>query len=128
MKIKPDKNFSYNLAEMSRLKKFLLILITLWLPIQATAAMSMSVCRHTTEPVAVVAVNCHEHEAQPTDTIEPEIKLGCDNCALCHLASAGFLLAPIDTLLLHAASILVPKLTTASASHIPEPPQQPPRR
>ncbi|GAB1392737.1 hypothetical protein MASR1M60_09000 [Rhodocyclaceae bacterium] len=52
----------------------------------------------------------------------------CDNCTLCHLASTGFLLGPGSAVPLHTTSILVPKLTTASASHIPEPPQQPPRR
>lgn len=110
---------------MRRFKSFLLILIALWLPIQAAAAVTMSFCRHAAEQVATEAAHCHE---QMDETSAAASDFNCDNCGLCHLASAGFLLAPTDSFPLHAASILVPKLTTASASHIPEPPQQPPRR
>lgn len=111
---------------MRRLKSFLLILVALWLPIQAAAAVTMPFCRHAAEQVVMgmEAAHCHE---QATDSVAT-IDVDCDNCAMCHLATAGFLLATADMLPLHAASILVPRLQIASASHIPEPPQQPPRR
>lgn len=112
---------------MRRIKSFLLILIALWLPIQAAAAVTMPFCRHAAEPVATEATHCHEQVVESAATAKVA-DIDCDNCGLCNLASAGFLLAPTDTFTLHAASVLVPKLTTASTSHIAEPPQQPPRR
>jgi hypothetical protein len=108
---------------MRQLRSCLLILLALWLPIQANAALTMPFCRHAPEPVAAETTHCHEQMVNAAAS-----DIDCDNCGLCHLASAGFLLAPTDTFPLHAASILVPKLQAASASHIPEPPQQPPRR
>lgn len=126
--LQTDRSLTYNDCTMRRLKSFLLILLALWLPIQAAAAVTMPFCRHATEPVAAEATHCHEQGMATVTATNPDCDLGCDNCGLCHLASAGFLLAPSDTLSLHAVSILVPKLITASASHIPEPPQQPPRR
>lgn len=109
---------------MRRFKSYLLILLALWLPIQAAAAVTMSFCRHAPEPVAAEATHCHEQLVESVAASD----IGCDNCGLCHLASAGFLLAPTETFPLLVAGILVPQPTTASASHIPEPPQQPPRR
>jgi hypothetical protein len=117
---------------MGRLKNILLILLAVWLPIQASAAIAMSLCRHTTTaPATEEVTHCQAHMAQSAQSVavvDLENDTACDNCALCHLASAGFLLGPNETFPLHSASILVPKLMTASASHIPEPPQQPPRR
>ncbi len=108
---------------MRRFNSFLLILIALWLPLQAAAAVAMTFCRHAPEPVAAEATHCHGHVVNAAAG-----DIDCDNCGLCHLASAGFLLAPTDSFMLPAASILVPQPVIASASHIPEPPQQPPRR
>lgn len=118
---------------MGRLKNILLILLAVWLPIQASAAMAMSLCRHTTAPATEEATHCQAHLAQSAQSVamavvDQENDTACDNCALCHLASAGFLLGPNESFPLHSASILVPRLIAASASHIPEPPQQPPRR
>lgn len=114
---------------MYRLKNILLILLAVWLPIQASAAMAMSLCRHTTAPATKEATHCQAHMSQQSvGVVDLENDTACDNCALCHLASAGFLLGPNETFPLYSASILIPRLITASASHIPEPPQQPPRR
>lgn len=109
---------------MRRLHSFFLILIALWLPIQAAAAVTMPFCRHATEPMAMEAAPCHE---QVVESVAPT-DLDCDNCQMCHLATAGFLLAGSAPLVPLAANILVPKLELVSASHIPEPLQQPPRR
>jgi hypothetical protein len=109
---------------MRRFKSYLLILLALWLPIQAAAAATMPFCCHVPEPVATEAAHCHE-QVMATVAVSD---IDCDNCQMCHLASAGFLLtaaAPLPPLTLN---VLVPKLELASASHIPEPPQQPPRR
>lgn len=110
---------------MRQFKSFLLILIALWLPIQAAAAVTMPFCRHAAEPVATEAAHCHEQMDASTNAAGA---IDCDNCQMCHLATAGFLLAATEALPLLAMSILVPKLALVSASHIPEPPQQPPRR
>jgi hypothetical protein len=109
---------------MRRLNSFFLILIALWLPIQAAAAVTMPFCRHAQEQVAMEATPCHE---QMVESVAPT-DIDCDNCQMCHLATAGFLLAGSETLIPLAANILVPKLALISASHITEPPQQPPRR
>ncbi|NWG32460.1 MAG: hypothetical protein HXY29_13340 [Rhodocyclaceae bacterium] len=113
---------------MRRLQSFLLILIALWLPLQAAAAVTMPFCRHAPKPLAETSAHCHEEAAEQT---APAIAgdLDCDNCSLCHLACTGFLLAnTVVTPAALAANILVPGPQLAQASHIPEPPQQPPRR
>lgn len=123
---------TYNGSTMRRLKSFLLILLALWLPIQAAAAVTMPFCRHAPEPMAQQgmaqpAAHCHDQvdEAAIHATASD---FDCDNCEMCHLATAGFLLSATETLPLSAANILVPKLKPVPTSHIPEPPQQPPRR
>lgn len=108
---------------MRRVKSFFLILIALWLPIQAAAAVTMPFCRHAAEPLAAEAAHCHEQVAEAVAASD----IDCDNCAMCHLATAGYLLTAADALPLRTTSVLIPKLAAVSASHIPEPPQQPPR-
>lgn len=105
-------------------KSYLLILIALWLPLQAAAAVTMPFCRHAAEPVATEAAHCHEQVVESVAAGD----IDCDNCSICHLASTGFLLAATEALPPLAMSVLVAKIEMASASHIPEPPQQPPRR
>lgn len=115
---------------MRRAKCLLLILIALWLPLQAAAAVTMPFCRHAPEQMAQQttaqpAAHCHE---QADDSAAAADNFSCDNCEMCHLATAGYLLSALEALPPLAANILVPRLQFASASHIPEPPQQPPRR
>jgi uncharacterized membrane protein len=114
---------------MRRLHSYLLILIALWLPLQAAAAWAMPFCRHAAaEQAAQATEHCHAQAAaaaQPAAATD----LDCDNCEMCHLASAGYLLAAADAGVFGAAaSVQVPRLKPASPSHIAEPPQQPPRR
>ena len=112
---------------MRQFKGLLLLLIALWLPVQATMAATLSFCRHTTKPATVETSHCLAHAMQQSVAApEPEREISCDNCALCHLASAVFLTSS-DTLPLPAASRLAVYPIAAFASHIPEPPQQPPR-
>lgn len=126
---------------MRRLKSLLLMLLALWLPLQAAAAVTMPFCRPAAAPesgpvAASVATpsasaeptpHCHELHDQPPLTGDLPFD-NCDNCEICHLASAGFLLAIGPAATPATVSILVPHAALASASHIPEPPQQPPRR
>lgn len=113
---------------MRRFKSFLLILIALWLPIQSAAAVTMPFCRHAAEQAATVTAHCHEQVSEQAAAALPGA-LDCDDCSLCHLACTGFLLAAsVASAAPLTANVLVPKRQLASASHIPEPPQQPPRR
>lgn len=124
------RNPFYNLRIMRRLKSFLLILVALWLPLQAAAAVTMPFCRHAAERAAMdtmhVAAHCHEQMDESSAATAGDFD--CDNCAMCHLATAGYLLVTAEALPPLMANILVPKLKPVSSSHIPEPPQQPPRR
>jgi hypothetical protein len=108
---------------MRRLNSFLLILVALWLPLQAAAAWTMPLCRHAAEREAAqqaqagaAYAHCHEGMAAADDAPAPAADLGCDNCGICHLTSAGYM------------PVLVARPVTAPPSHIGEPPQQPPRR
>lgn len=119
---------------MRRFKSFFLLLFAFWLPIQAASAAAMPFCRHALEQTgqaeqAVVAhagAHCHEQAAAPAGDAGKDA--GCDNCEMCHLATASYLPVVAGTLPTYAANILVPKLKPASPSHIGDPPQQPPRR
>jgi hypothetical protein len=116
---------------MHRFKSFLLISIALWLPVQAASAVVMPFCRHATDRAGQVAAmpgveHCREQAAAAADTADNP--LGCDNCEMCHLATAGYLPAPAAPPMPAAASVLVALPTPALPSHIGAPPQQPPRR
>lgn len=115
---------------MRRLQSVFLILIALWLPLQSAAAVTMPFCRHAQDQLAQqqagqMATHCHEHEQTEASSVSA-LGVDCDNCEMCHLATAGYLLAASEQMPPLATSILVPGQKLASASHIPEPPQQPP--
>jgi ABC-type nickel/cobalt efflux system permease component RcnA len=120
---------------MRRIRSFLLILVALWLPLQAAAAWTMPLCRHAAAREAVqqtAAVEQHAHcheQAAASDDDMVAADLGCDNCATCHLSSAGYLLtATAGNLALPLTDAFVALPSLAPPSHIGEPPQQPPRR
>lgn len=113
---------------MRRQRSYLLILIALWLPLQAAASWAMPFCRHVAVEQAAHATE-HCHELAEAAASPAAGGLDCDNCEICHLAGAGYLLAAVDIGLPGTmANVLVPRLKPASPSHIAEPPQQPPRR
>lgn len=115
---------------MCRLRSYFMILIALWLPLQAAAAWAMPFCRHAADQQAIqhhaVAAGCHHDQKQETASAP---SLDCDNCEMCHLASAGYLLSLMnDVPVLPAHDVMVPQLAAVLPSHIGDPPQQPPRR
>lgn len=111
---------------MRRMRSLFLILIALWLPLQAAAAWTMGLCIHEA-PVATDVSPCHGHDDVASMAATGD--LDCDNCGICHLASTGFLLAGIEPAAISmTANVLVPRQVVASPSHISPPPQQPPRR
>jgi len=81
---------------MRRLKSLLMILAALWLPVQAVAAVKTPFCRHAVNEQAAVAhlaqataAPCHVHsDAKPQKTAPA---VDCDQCEICHLATAGYL-------------------------------------
>ena len=119
-----------------RLIRFLLLFAALWLPVQTMAGMSISVCMnmqshggmaapHDGFADEAAAMPCHEAMA---DASAAQSDGGCDNCEICHLASAGFMPsaafepAPPPLGKRFDASLIV-----APPSFIAEPPQHPPR-
>lgn len=118
-----------------RFARFLLIFAALWLPVQTMAGMAVSVCmnmhshdgqvlQHQGIADATAATPCHE--AVPDDQAAQHDS--CDNCEICHLASAGFMpsAAPDPGLMPTGRHFALAPLT-APPSFIAEPPQQPPR-
>lgn len=120
-------------AVNKRFVRFLLLFAALWLPVQTMAGLSVSVCMHMQghEGVATViqdaaqgATPCHE---AMTDDV-PLHQDGCDNCEICHLASAGFMpSAALPAGLLPVQNSYALPAIVAPPSHIAEPPQHPPR-
>ena len=116
----------------TRFVRFLLLFAALWLTVQTMAAMSMPLCRHAPEQAAAaaataapaVAMPCHE--AGPPDPAAHDA--GCDNCASCHMACAGFMpSASLATSLVAAGHDYLRPALTAPRSHITEPPRHPPK-
>jgi hypothetical protein len=117
----------------ARFVRFLLLFAALWLPVQTMAGLSVSVCMHmqghegaaaAIQDVAEGAMPCHEAMADDA----PLHQDGCDNCEICHLASAGFMpSAALPTGLLPAQNSYALPAIVAPPSHIAEPPQHPPR-
>jgi hypothetical protein len=78
-------------------RNVLLLLLALWLPLQAALAFAMPFCGHGQDKTAAAVGDHHaghhhaapspdEAEAAPSDPLAD-----CDLCGLCHLACAGFL-------------------------------------
>lgn len=114
---------------MRRFRSYFLILLALWLPLQAAAAWVMPFCSHAAaQEQAASAEHCH-HDGAAEAAVPATSGLDCDNCEMCHLASAGYLLAEAEAIpSLLADDVLVAPPGAALPSHIGEPPQQPPRR
>lgn len=115
---------------MRRIRSILMILLALWLPLQAVAAWAMPFCAHAaaavSEDAQAMPAHCHhEAEAAPASTAAG---FDCDNCGMCHLASAGYLFASAQPLAISpaAAKPLFPPLMS-HRSYIGDPPQHPPR-
>lgn len=115
---------------MTRFKNLLMLFVALWLPVQAASALAMPFCRHAADAMeqqAAVHGEAHCHESA-VPASEPVAALDCDNCQMCHLATAGYLPATAANPMPEAAGVLVALPSTAPRSHVGDPPQQPPRR
>ena len=116
----------------NRLIRFLLLFAALWLPVQTMAAMSMPLCRHAAEQAAATAATAASAAVMPChEAVTPDHAAhdaGCDNCASCHMACAGFLpSASLATSLMAGGHDYLRPALTAPRSHITAPPQHPPK-
>jgi len=107
---------------MRRLKALFLILVALWLPVQTAGAVVMPLQFAQEE-----GVSCHLHDEEAMAEVAAETAGECDDCRICHLAAAGFLLAASVSQPMPLADALIALPTASPSSHIGDPPQQPPR-
>ena len=118
---------------MRNAKSLFLILIALWLPLQAAAAVAMPFCRHAHEApqadMSKMEMPCHEHEqsGHATDDTPLAANAACDNCEMCHLATAGFLPVDDGQVTVRMLSVLVEHPAVDSPSFIADIPDHPPR-
>jgi ABC-type nickel/cobalt efflux system permease component RcnA len=119
----------------SRFARLLLILTALWLPLQAVAGMTMKIVTPAMAPAVqdqVVEDACpyHRHtEAAAPEKSQPAQQHDCDSCGVCHLAATGYVhVAALAVAMVPTTNTLVAAPTKERASHIPEPPQYPPKR
>lgn len=105
------------------MRGFFFLLIALWLPVQATAAIASPFCRHAHEPLTET-VTCH---GQVVEVAVQASDLDCDNCGMCHLASAGYLPTASIATVAPAESVRIALLPVEPPSFIADPPDHPPR-
>lgn len=114
---------------MRRCRSYFLILLALWLPLQAAAAWVMPFCAHAAAArgeTQVMPAPCH-HEQPEVPTL-PAADPDCDNCKMCQLASAGYLLALVEAVpFTLAGDVMVARPVSSLSSHIGDPPRHPPR-
>lgn len=79
------------------LRRLLVVLLMLWLPIQTASAVIMPFCAHALgaqvpqlESATSAEAHCALHDALDGSSALHD-DANCDQCALCHLACAGFM-------------------------------------
>jgi hypothetical protein len=91
---------------MSRLtRKFVAVLMLLWLPIFTGSALAASVsmqlqrgtCHEAAAPMAMSHEDMGEHHQHHSEapTVTDQQDTSCNTCGICHLACTGYLVAPI---------------------------------
>lgn len=91
-------------APMSRLtRKFVAVLMLLWLPIFTGSALAASVsmqlqrgtCHEAAAPMAMSHEDSdhHQHHSE-APTVTDQQDTSCSACGICHLACTGYLVAP----------------------------------
>jgi hypothetical protein len=92
-------------APMSRLtRKFVAVLMLLWLPIFTGSALAASVsmqlqrgtCHEATAPTAMSHADMGDHHQHHSEapTVADQQDTSCSACGICHLACTGYLVAP----------------------------------
>jgi hypothetical protein len=123
---------------MRRIRGFVIGLLTLWLPLQAIAAVSMPFCPHGGMAAAQASMHAHhQHEHSTPDSGQQGAHGGdqhpaagalqqCNNCGACNLACAPAV--PVSTMLLSGTTVPVQLHFSAHSPglFIPDQPQPPP--
>lgn len=118
-----------------RLTFLIALFSALALPLHAVAGLVMPLgeigeAMHTmATDAAAMPDDCPMHQAQDRTDQAPSHPATCGHCGICHLANAA--LIAIDTpaaATVPMIEIYVATLVAALSSHIPDPPQHPPRR
>lgn len=116
----------------SRFARLLLIFTAVLLPLQAVAGMTMKMAPAAAvheQDAAEEACPYHRHDAGTPAKPQPSQQQACDNCGICHLAAAGYMpVAVVVAAFVPTAQAYVPMPAIERPSHIPEPPQYPPKR
>ncbi|MEQ1592092.1 MAG: DUF2946 family protein [Thiobacillaceae bacterium] len=78
---------------MTALRRFVVILLLLWFPVQSWAAMAMPLCRHahiqTQTMNQVQPTACHESGSPAHHPVSGHPVFNCDDCGLCHLTQTS---------------------------------------
>jgi hypothetical protein len=92
------------------LRRLVISVLLLWLPLQAVAAVTMPFCRHTfdsgmtasQEPALAAQHAHHQHEpgapsGSPSSAADQHGGLTCNDCGSCHLACAPAVLSQLTS-------------------------------
>jgi hypothetical protein len=105
------------------MRRLVLILVLLWLPLQGVAAVLMPFCEQA-QPAAAGHAGHHEHQA--ADQHQPPAPHGCDECGVCHLACAPGMPGAAGLLLGWTANGHTGSAPQAPPQFIPDQPHRPP--
>ncbi len=115
------------------MRRFILILIMLWLPLQGVFAAAVPLCTHeeiagTMNADVISAIDDHLlpiHHEQPMDN-NMTSNQECEVNTLCHASCSTVITTACSTAILSGSSSYTVTFTHKPASHIPEQPQHPP--
>jgi hypothetical protein len=113
-----------------RLRFLIALIAALTLPLQAMAGLAMPLGGQSADlvdaAVAAMPEDCPMHQQQAP---VPSQRGDCGHCGVCHLAATGFIVtAEAGAAIVPAVETYVAAIEAAPSSHIPKPPQQPPKR
>jgi hypothetical protein len=137
--------FTYNSEMTGRWKKWIVVVIALWLPLQGYGAVAMPFCKHgPAMPVSLAAVPSHadaqdgheghvgvphhDHEAdrQPAGSTDGHAGLGCNDCGACQLACAPLIVSAVPHVTASGSPVYdtlpVGSLTSVSPKQLQRPP------
>ena len=115
----------------NRLARFLLIFAACVLPLQTLAAINMQLPMlggQQQAPTSAEEAHCPYHAASDAGQSKSQDQ-ACKNCGICHLAATGYVpSAEVKTGIAPQESVFETRPSAGLHSHIPEPPQYPPKR
>jgi hypothetical protein len=105
------------------MRRLVLILVVLWLPLQGMAAVVMPFCKQA-QPAAAGHAPPHEHQAGKQH--QPPVLHGCDDCGVCHLACAPGVPSEVALTLELTATGPARFKAQAPPRFVPDQPRRPP--